>query len=120
LISWSTCEAEYCMAALAAMAAFYIRKVYNELHGVDSDHQLTIPIGIDSKSAMDTAISYRETQRTRHFARRFHFIRLAVASSQVILFKIDGTSNCANSMTKPLPADQLSSEASIYEVEVKP
>jgi hypothetical protein len=74
LVAWSTCEAEYCMGALAAMGAFYIRKVYNELHGIDPDYQLTIPIGIDSQSAIDTAISYKETQRTRHFSRRFHFI----------------------------------------------
>jgi hypothetical protein len=120
LVSWSTCEAEYCMAALAVMAAFFIRKVYNELHGLDSDHQLTIPIGIDSQSAMDTAISYKETQRTRHFARRFHFIRLQVASSQVVLFKVDGTINCANSLTKPLPAEQLAKETEVYEVAVKP
>jgi Reverse transcriptase (RNA-dependent DNA polymerase) len=120
LVPWSTCEAEYCLASLATMAAFYIRKVYNELHGIDSDRQLTIPLGIDSQSAMDTAISYKETQRTRHFSRRFHFIRIAVASSQVILFKIDGTANCANSLTKPLPAEQLCTEALIYEVQVKP
>jgi hypothetical protein len=28
--------------------------VYNELHGIDPDYQLTIPIGIDSQSAVDT------------------------------------------------------------------
>jgi hypothetical protein len=61
------------MGALAAMAAFFIRKVYNELHGIDPDYQLTIPIGIDSKSAMDTAVSCKETQRTRHFSRNFSF-----------------------------------------------
>jgi hypothetical protein len=120
LVSWSTCEAEYCMAALAVMAAFFIRKVYNELLGRNSDHQLTIPIGIDSQSAMDTATSYKETQRTRHFARRYHFIRLAAASSQIVLFKIDGTANCSNSLTKPLPAEQLAKETEVYEVAVKP
>jgi hypothetical protein len=85
LVAWSTCEAEYCMGALAAMASFFIRKVHNELQGIDPDYPLTIPIGIDSKSAMDTAVSYKETQRTRHFSRRF-FIRIAIASSQITLF----------------------------------
>jgi hypothetical protein len=120
LVPWSTCEAEYCMASLATMAAFYVKKVFNELHGIDPDYQLTIPIGIDSQSAIDTAISYKETQRTRHFQRRFHFIRIAVASSQVILFKVDGTANCSNCLTKPLPAEQLNTEAAIFEVEVDP
>jgi hypothetical protein len=120
LIAWSTCEAEYCMGALAAMAAFFNRKVYNELHGIDPDYPLTIPIGIDSKSAMDTAVSYKETQRTRHFSRRFHFIRIAIASSQIILFKVDGTANCSNCLTKPLPTDQLSNETTIFETDVDP
>jgi hypothetical protein len=39
LVAWSTCEVEYCLGALAAMAAFYTRKVYNELHCIDPDYQ---------------------------------------------------------------------------------
>jgi hypothetical protein len=120
LVAWSTCEAEYCMGASATLGAFYIRKVYNELHGIDPDYQLTIPIGIDSQSAIDAAISYKETQRTRHFSRRFHFIRIAVSASQVILFKVDGNANCSNCLTKPLPADALSTEAEIFQVDVDP
>jgi hypothetical protein len=34
--------------------------------------------------------------------------------------RVDGTENCANSLTKPLTADQLTSETAIYEVEVDP
>jgi hypothetical protein len=120
LVAYSTCEAEYCTSSLAAMATFYVKKIYNELHGLDPDHQVTIPIGIDSQSALDTANSSKETQRTRHFARRFHFIRFAVGSSQIVLFKVDGTTNCANSLTKPVTAEQLAHDTSIYEVEVDP
>jgi hypothetical protein len=53
LVPWSTCEAEFCTASLAVMAAFYVKKI--QLHGIDPDYDLTIPLGIDSKSAMDTA-----------------------------------------------------------------
>jgi hypothetical protein len=100
------------------MAATYVKKVFNEIHGIDPDYQLTIPIGIDSKSAIDTANSHKETQRTRHFQRRFHFIRVAVSSGQISLFKVDGTANCSNCLTKPLPASQLASETTIFEVDV--
>jgi hypothetical protein len=120
LVSQSTCEAEYCTCALTAMASYYVRKIYNEFHGLDPDYNITIPIGIDSQSAIDTANSYKETQRTKHIARRYHFVRFAIGTSQITLFKIDGTTNCANSLTKPLSADQLALEASIYEVEVDP
>jgi hypothetical protein len=37
-------------------------------------------------------------------------MRFAVGCSQITLFKVDGTDNCANSLTKPLTADQLTSE----------
>jgi hypothetical protein len=115
LVAFVTCEAEYCRASLAVMAATYVKKVFNELHGIDPDYQLTIPIGIDSKSAIDTANSHKETQRTRHFQRRFLFIRTAVSSGQIILFNV-GTANCSNCLTKPLPANQLAS--TILEVDV--
>jgi hypothetical protein len=120
LIAYSTCEAEYCTGALAAMATTYIKKIYNELHGLDSDRSITIPIGMDSQSAINTAQPNKETQRTKHIQRRSHFLRLAVATSQIVLLKVDGTSNCANSLTKPLSADQLAIETNLYEVEVDP
>jgi hypothetical protein len=71
IIAQSTCEAEYTTCSLAIMASTYIRKVFNELHGRDTDYPLSIPIGIDSQSVIDTAQSTRETQRTRHIARRY-------------------------------------------------
>jgi hypothetical protein len=108
------------MGSLATMAAFYVKKVFNERHGIDPDYQLTISIGIDSQSAIDTAISHKETQRTRHFQRRFHFIRIAVASSQIILLKVDATGSCSNCLTKPLPTEQLATETTVFEVEVDP
>jgi hypothetical protein len=102
------------------MASHYAKKLYNEFYGHDPGYHITIPIGIDSQSAIDTANSFRETQRTKHIARRFHFMKFAIGSSQITLFKVDGTENCANSLTKPLTADQLISETAIYEVEVEP
>jgi hypothetical protein len=120
IVAASTCEAEYNMFALATMGSYYVRKVLNELEGRDSDHPITIPIGTDSKSAIDTAQSEKETQRTRHIARRFHFVRSAVATSQIKLFKIDGTMNPADALTKPLGAEQLKKESPFFEVQVDP
>jgi hypothetical protein len=119
LVAFSTCEAEYSTAFLAAMAAFHVKKVFNELHSIHPDYPLTIAIGIDSKSAIDTANSHKETQRTRHFQRRFHFIRIAISWGQLTLFKIDGTANCSNCLTKPLPVEQLTKEVTIFQVDVK-
>jgi hypothetical protein len=60
LIAYSTCEAEYCTGALATMVTTYIKKIYNELHGFDSDRSITIPIGMDSQSAIYIAQSNKE------------------------------------------------------------
>lgn len=119
-ICHSTCEAEYCIFSSALMAASYFRKLHNEFHGFDSDRPLTIPLGTDSQSAMDTAKSSRETSRTRHIARRYHYVRMSIAIGSAVLFKIEGTRNCANSLTKALPAALLEPEAAIYQVDVDP
>jgi hypothetical protein len=120
LVSQSTCEAEYCMASLATMASSYIKKVLNEMLGHYSDRPLTIPVGIDSQSAMDTAQSPKDTNRTRHIARRFHYVRHCVGNGIIKLFKVQGTNNPSNCLTKPLPAHTLQLEANIFQTEVDP
>ncbi|KAG7355160.1 hypothetical protein IV203_004516 [Nitzschia inconspicua] len=120
VVCHSSCEAECCHATSGLMAAAFIRKVFNEILGFNSDKPLTIPLGIDSQSAMDTANSHEETSRTRHIARRYHYVRFAQMNSETTLFKVDGTRNPSNSMTKVLTADQLDEEAAIYQVEVDP
>jgi hypothetical protein len=102
------------------MAAFYVKKVHNELHGIDPDFDLTIPLGIDSQSALDTTKLHKETQRMRRFQRRYHFLRTAVGGGQIVLFKVDGTANFANCLTKPLPAQQLLVETAAFEVALDP
>jgi hypothetical protein len=72
LVSQSTCEAEYCMASHCVIAGPNIKEVFNEILGHYSDRPLTIPIGTDSESALDTANSPKEKSRTRHITRRFH------------------------------------------------
>jgi hypothetical protein len=63
IVSQSTCEAYYSMASLCVMAGSYIGKIFNEMLGFYSDRPLTIPVGIDSKSAMDSALSPKDTAR---------------------------------------------------------
>jgi hypothetical protein len=45
---------------------------------------------------------------------------MSVAIGAAILFKIEGTRNCANSLTKVLPATTLETEAAVYQVDVDP
>ena len=120
IISQSTCEAEYCLYSLALMAAAFYRKLFNEFCGHDIDRPLTIPMGVDAQSAMDTANSARETGRTRHIARRYHYVRLEILAGRSKLFKIEGEANPSDSLTKVLSAQELESQANVYHVVVDP
>ena len=120
LITHSTGEAEYCTAAMALMAASSIRKIYNELNDRDADAMLTIPLGIDSQAARDIAASPRETKRTRHMQRRFHYLREAVQCGYAITFAVAGVSNWSNCLTKLLSRDMLKKETEVFHVEVPP
>jgi hypothetical protein len=120
IISTSVGEAEYCTGAIACMAMAHHRKVFNEFRGCDADQPLTVALGMDSKAAMDIANSPRETRRTKHIARRFHYIRWCVQTGQVKLFAIPGDHNWSNGLTKPLNATQFAAEDYNYQVLVPP
>ena len=120
IISQSTCEAEYCTFSLALMGAAFCRKLFNEFQGYDPDRPLTIPLGVDAQSAIDTARSSKETGRTRHIARRFHYVRLENASGRAVLFKIEGEVNPSDSLTKVLSGEALDEQAKVYQVDVDP
>ena len=77
-------------------------------------------MGVDAQSAIDTANSSRETGRTRHIARRYHYVRLERAAGRATLFKIEGEANPSDSLTKVLPADALEAQARVYQVDVDP
>jgi hypothetical protein len=93
IICHSTGEAEYCTAALAIMAAGHLRKAFNEITNRPSDSPLTIPIGIDSKAAADIASSAKETKKTRHIERRYHYFRESIQRGNNKLFHIPGVDN---------------------------
>ena len=116
IVTHSTGEAEYCTAALAVMQCAFFRKLFNELIGRQSDAPLTIPLGIDSKAASDIASSERDTKKTRHIARRFHYIRECISNASIKIFQIDGEHNWSNCLTKPESKERVQRESRIFQV----
>jgi hypothetical protein len=55
------------------MAAAHLRKAFNEIKDRPSDSPLTIPNGINSKAAADIASSAKETKKTCHIERCYHY-----------------------------------------------
>jgi hypothetical protein len=117
IICHSMGEAEYCAAALAIMVAAHLRKAFNEIKNRPSDSPLTIPIGIDSKAAANTASSAKEIKKTRHIKHRYHYFRESIQRGNNKLFHIPGVDNWSNAgLTKPETAEQLNAEAEIYHI----
>ena len=120
IVTNSTGEAEYTTAALCIMACAFVRKIVNEILGKPIDAHLTIPLGLDSKAAIDIANSPKETKKTRHIARRYHYFRWNVETGATRLFTVSGIANWSNSLTKVLSAERLEQETRVYQVEVPP
>jgi hypothetical protein len=99
-IALSSAEAEYQVAAFGVSGCEHTRQLFQELHGLDPDTPLTIPILTDSQSAMAMASSDRDTRRTRHIRRRYHYVRFQIARGAHIILKIDGTLNISDIGTK--------------------
>ena len=93
-IAMSTGEAEYLGAGNACMSAAHIRMLIYDMHNLGSpEHSYTEPnsmppaiIVLDSEAAMAMANSDRDTARTRHIARRYHYVRHGVAQKTIHLF----------------------------------
>jgi hypothetical protein len=95
-IALSSAEAEYQIAAFGVSGCEHTRQLFQELHGLDPNTPLTIPILTDSQSAMAMASSDRDTRRTRHIRRRCHCVRHQIAQGAHIILKIDGTLNISD------------------------
>ena len=76
------------------------QELFQELHGLDPDTPLTIPILTGSQSAMAMASSDRDTRRTRHIHRQYHYVCLQILQGAHIILKIDGTLNISDIGTK--------------------
>jgi hypothetical protein len=99
-IALSSAEAEYQVAAFGVSGCEHARQVFQEMHGLDADTALTIPIFTDSQSGIAMATSDRDTRRTRHIRRRFHYVRIQIANGAHIILKIEGPLNISDIGTK--------------------
>jgi hypothetical protein len=78
----------------------HTRQWHQEMHGLDADTALTIPIFTDSQSGIAMASSDRDTRRTRHIRRRCHYVRIQIANGAHVILKIEGPLNISDIGTK--------------------
>ena len=108
----SSGEAEYLGAAGAAIGAAHLRMLYHDFKNLGSHHynvenmerEPPSLIMVDNEAAIAIAMSKsdKDTARTRHISRRYHFVRQGVsAKPQQHVLKWIGTKNqLADFLTK--------------------
>jgi hypothetical protein len=96
----SSAEAEHQIAAFGVSGCEHTRQLFQELHGLDPDNPLTVPILTDSQSVMAVASSERDTRLTRHIRRRCHHVRFQISNGAHIILKIEGPLNISDIGTK--------------------
>jgi hypothetical protein len=104
-VALSSAEAEYNEACLACMATAHLKQFLEDLElpfAEDKKSKRPIQIFIDNRSAVDMGASFRDTQRTRHMMRRYHYVREGVESNQHALIWITNNAQVADMGTKIL------------------
>ncbi|KAI0998335.1 hypothetical protein K3495_g9864 [Podosphaera aphanis] len=95
----SSCEAEYTALSSLAVASKWIRPLYEEIFGLDSN---AIATETDNTSALITANSNKVTARNRHFLIREETIRESIKDGTIKL-QYTPTDKCkADGLTKAL------------------
>ena len=119
-VALSSAEAEYNACAFALTAVIHNTQIYNTLQGTDPDKQVTVPMFVDSASAVAMMANERINKRTRHIARRIHFVRQAKATGIVQPYKVDGVLNPSDIGTKNLDAPTFLKHKDLIHVQVAP
>jgi hypothetical protein len=61
-----------------------------------------IQVFIDNRSTVDMGASFKDTQRTRHMMRRYHYVREGIENKQHALIWITNAAQIADMRTKIL------------------
>ena len=102
-VAMSSAKAEYNTAAIGTMATTPCRQMVLEMRNQDPDLPFTTPVFCDSTSAMAMGVSYRDTRRTRHILRRYHYVRYQIDGGWCELFWVPTDLQLADALSKPLP-----------------
>ena len=103
-VALSTCEAEYVTLVSCIQEAKFLRCLYKDLSGDKVD---SVDIFVDNQSAIALAKNPVLHQRTKHIDIKYHFIRVEVQKSYILLKYIPSDQNLADMFTKPITRKRL-------------
>jgi hypothetical protein len=101
-VATSTMDAEYIAGAEAAKEAVWIRNFINDLR-IPGVHIDTVPLYIDSNSALKLTRNPEFHSRSKHIDVKHHFIREKVDEGVINTQRVDTKDNLADVFTKALP-----------------
>ncbi|GJS57920.1 retrotransposon protein, putative, ty1-copia subclass [Tanacetum coccineum] len=103
-------EAEYIAALKAAMEAVWIRKFISGLGVVPTINE-PIRMFCDNSAALHFANEPGVQKGTRHYHRRYHYVRECIALGEIRFLKVHIDDNMADPFTKALPKGKLTQHA---------
>ena len=98
----SSTEAEYNTAAIGTMSVTPWRQLMLEMRNQDPDIPFTTPVFCDSTSAMAIADSFRDTKKTRHILRRYHYVRYQIDGGYCKLHWVPSELQLSDALSKAL------------------
>ncbi|GJZ50164.1 retrotransposon protein, putative, ty1-copia subclass [Tanacetum coccineum] len=103
-------EAEYIAASEAAMEAVWIRKFILGLGIVPTINE-PIKMFCDNSVALHFANEPGVQKGTRHYHRRYHYVRESIELGEIRFLKVHTDNNLADPFTKALPKGKLTQHA---------
>lgn len=103
-VALSTAEAEYVSASLATSQAIWLRSIMEDIGEKQGEPTLIL---CDNKSAIAMAKNPVFHNRTKHIARKHHFIRDAVEDKEIDVIYCRTEDQVADIFTKALPKDKF-------------
>ncbi|GJW15356.1 retrotransposon protein, putative, ty1-copia subclass [Tanacetum coccineum] len=106
----SATEAEYIAASEALMEVVWIRKFISGL-GIVLIINEPIRMFCDNSTALHFANEPGAQKGTRHYHRRYHYVRECIALGEIRFLKVHTDDNLADHFTKALPKGKLTQHA---------
>nr|GEW91869.1 hypothetical protein [Tanacetum cinerariifolium] len=99
----SSTEAEYIDAAELSMEAVWIRKFIDELGDVKPLNKRPMEMLCDNAHAITITNDPIIMRGTRHYQRKYHYIREVIQAGEIVLKKVHIDDNLDDLFTKPMP-----------------
>nr|GEV86588.1 hypothetical protein [Tanacetum cinerariifolium] len=99
----SPIEAEYIVATEALMEEVWTSKIIDGLGGVMPLNKRPMEMLCNNEHALDITIDPVILKGSKHFQRKYHYIREVIQEGEIILKKVYTYGNVADPFTKPMP-----------------